>query len=102
MCEVRSASTHLSLSPHVARLVDYIWSEAVDQLETVLAVSVATVTQEQLDKAEAALLSIRRELDGDKSSEFRLPEIFSDILELTMCRHCVKSRRLLSLSYFSD
>ncbi|CAI8041057.1 Protein mono-ADP-ribosyltransferase PARP4 [Geodia barretti] len=80
MCEVRSASTHLSLSPHVARLVDYIWSEAVDQLETVLAVSVATVTQEQLDKAEAALLSIRRELDGDKSNLASLSDDFYSAL----------------------
>ena len=71
MCEVRSATAQLSLSPEVSRLVDNIWSEALDQLEAVLAVSVETVTQEQLDKAEAALLSIKRDLDGEKSSEKR-------------------------------
>ena len=63
------ASAHLSLSPDVSRLVNYIWSEAIDQLEGVLAVSVETVTQEQLDKAEASLLSIRRELETDTPSE---------------------------------
>ena len=69
MCEVRVASAHLSLSPDVSRLVNYIWSEAIDQLEGVLAVSVETVTQEQLDKAEASLLSITRELETDTPSK---------------------------------
>ena len=51
--------------PEVSRLVDYVWTEATDQLEDVLAVAVETITLDQLDKAEAALLSIRREMDGD-------------------------------------
>jgi hypothetical protein len=65
LAEVRTASGHLSLLPEVSRLVDTIWTEANDQLEDVLAVAVETVTLEQLDKAEAALLSIRRELDSE-------------------------------------
>ena len=72
MSEVRSASANLSLPPDVSRLVDYIWSEAIDQLEAVLAVSVATITQDQLDKAEAALLSIKRDIDGERASEIRI------------------------------
>ena len=63
LAEVRTASGHLSLLPEVSRLVETIWTEATDQLEDVLAVAVETISLEQLDKAEAALLSIRRELD---------------------------------------
>lgn len=47
-------------------LVDYIWTEASGQLEDVLAVPVETIQVEQIDKAEAALLTIRRLL-ADKS-----------------------------------
>ena len=65
LSEVRSSTGQLSLVPEVSRLVDYVWTEATDQLEDVLAVAVGTITLDQLDKAEAALLSIRREMDGD-------------------------------------
>ena len=68
LAEVRTTTGQLSLLPEVSRLVDYVWTEATDQLEDVLAVTVETISQDQLDKAEAALLSIRRELEGEKDA----------------------------------
>lgn len=57
-----------SLSPRVSELVDYVWTEASGQLEQVLAVPVEAIKVEQVDKAEAALLSIKRAL-ADKTME---------------------------------
>lgn len=57
-----------ALSPHVSELVDYIWTEASGQLEHVLAVPVESIKVEQVDKAEASLLSIKRTL-ADKAME---------------------------------
>lgn len=53
------------LDTTVSRLVEYIWHEAAGELEEVLAVPVKRVKLEQIDKAEAALLSIRMLLDND-------------------------------------
>ena len=52
----------------MSKLVEYVWAEAMGELEEVLAVPVASVKVEQLDKAEAALLTIKRLL-GDVSME---------------------------------
>ena len=61
-----------SVDPQVYKLVDYIWTEASGQLEDVLAVAVDSIKLEQLDKAEATLLSIKRLLQEgnmDKSKQ---------------------------------
>ena len=59
------------MHPSVSNLVEYVWQEASGQLEDVLAVPVASIKVEQLDKAEATLLTIRRLLQetmgGDKN-----------------------------------
>ena len=52
------------VNPAVIGLVEYVWEEASGQLEDVLSVPVATIKAEQLDKAEAALLTIKRLLQG--------------------------------------
>ena len=44
----------------MCELVDYVWNEASGELRDVLAVSAESIKVEQLDKAEAALLSIKR------------------------------------------
>ena len=50
------------MAPEVSQLVDYVWAEASGQLEEVLAVPVETIKTEQVEKAEAALLSLKRYL----------------------------------------
>ncbi len=67
MSELRSCgSPGTSLLPEVVQLVDYVWEEASGQLGDILSVPVESVKVEQVDKAEAALLSIRRILDEGK------------------------------------
>ena len=69
MAEVRSSSSSgVAIVPEVSQLVDYIWEEASGQLEEVLAGPVESMKTEQVDKAEAALLSIRRLLDQGKET----------------------------------
>lgn len=48
------------MDPEVSQLVDYVWAEASGQLEEVLAVPMETIKTEQVEKAEAALLSLKR------------------------------------------
>ncbi|KAL5457332.1 hypothetical protein EMCRGX_G034580 [Ephydatia muelleri] len=65
MAEVRqsSGSGGVAIPLEVSNLVDYVWEEATGQLEEILAVTMDTLKTEQVDKAEASLLSIRRLLD---------------------------------------
>ena len=50
--------------------MDYTWEEASGQLSEIPAVPEDRIKTEDLDKAEAALLSIRRALEeGSKSAE---------------------------------
>ena len=67
MIDIRSSSgtSGLSLVPEVSQLVDYVWDEASGQLEEVLTVAVETIKLEELNKAEAALLSIKQLLKGE-------------------------------------
>lgn len=65
LSETQSGDSGPGLSPEVSTLVDYIWTEANGQLRDVLAVPVESVKVEQVDKAEAELLTIKRLLsDG--------------------------------------
>ena len=57
----------MSISPEVSQLVDYIWEEASGRLEEVLSVPVDSIKVDQVEKAEAALLSIKRVLEAGKN-----------------------------------
>ena len=48
------------MAPEVSQLVDYVWTEANGQLEEVLSVPVETIKTEQVEKAEASLMSLKR------------------------------------------
>ena len=67
-----SGSEGSEVDPEVLSLVDYVWEEAMGQLEQVLSVPVATIKTEKVDKAEAALLTIKRLLqEGTEESKSR-------------------------------
>lgn len=67
--ECRSGGVGVSMTPEVSQLVDYVWAEASGQLEEVLAVPVETIKTEQVEKAEAALLSLKKCLTKTGASE---------------------------------
>ena len=65
MLDIRSstgASEELPLQ--ISDLVGYIWNEANGELSDVLSVPVESIKLEEVEKAEAALLSIKLVIDG--------------------------------------
>ena len=50
----------MSMTPEVSQLVDYVWAEANGELEEVLSLPVETIKTEQVEKAEAALMSLKK------------------------------------------
>ena len=67
MLDIRSstgASEELPLQ--ISDLVGYIWNEANGELSDVLCVPVESIKLEEVEKAEAALLSIKLVIDGTK------------------------------------
>ncbi len=70
--------------------MEYVWSEANGELRDVLAVSAETIKVEQLDKAEAALLSIKRilsdsTLDTSKRGVCCLSVVYYACVHLCVC-----------------
>ena len=59
----------VAMAPEVSQLVDYVWAEANGQLEEVLAAPVETIKTEQVEKAEAALMSLKKLLTGSESDQ---------------------------------
>jgi poly [ADP-ribose] polymerase len=65
MAEVRLAGVGSSvLQPEVGELVEYVWAEATGELKEILSVPVESIKTDQVEKAEAALMSIRKLVDG--------------------------------------
>ena len=65
MLDIRSSTGASEVMPaEVTDLVGYIWNEANGELNDVLSVPVEGIKLEQVEKAEAALLSIKLILDG--------------------------------------
>jgi len=59
-----STGAREELPLHISNLVGYIWNEANGELSDVLSVPVEFIKLEEVEKAEAALLSIKLVLDG--------------------------------------
>ena len=65
MLDIRSSIGASEVIPaDITDLVGYIWNEANGELDDVLSVPVEGIKLEQVEKAEAALLSIKLILDG--------------------------------------
>ena len=68
---MHTSSGESEVNPDVLKLVEYLWEEASGQLEEVLSVPIATIKTEQVDKAEAALLTIKRLIQEGTSKNLR-------------------------------
>ena len=65
MLDIRSSIGASDVIPaDISDLVGYIWNEANGELNDVLSVPVEGIKLEQVEKAEAALLSVKLILDG--------------------------------------
>lgn len=56
------------MSPEAANLIDFIWNEATGCLTDILSISVDSIKLEDVEKAEAILLLLRKSLDADEGT----------------------------------
>ncbi|XP_019851276.1 PREDICTED: uncharacterized protein LOC100633591 isoform X2 [Amphimedon queenslandica] len=63
------AGSREDLDPLVSKLVEYVWSEAIGEIEGFLTVPLQNIKLEQVEKAEAALMSIRKLLDEGRTGD---------------------------------
>ena len=86
------------LSPEVANLIDFIWNEATGSLSDILAVPADSIKLEDVEKAEAVLLLLRKSLDSaEDSSVFKkLSDEFLSIIPHKNTRTAISSKYLIA------
>ena len=86
------------LSPEVANLIDFIWNEATGSLSDILAVSADSIKLEDVEKAEAVLLLLRKSLDSAEDSSVlkKLSDEFLSIIPHKNTRTAISSKYLIA------
>ena len=69
------------MSPEVANLIDFIWNEATGSLNDILAIPVDSIKLEDVEKAEAILLLLRKSLDANEGSS-RIQELSDEFFSV--------------------
>ncbi|KAL9969636.1 hypothetical protein ACROYT_G021872 [Oculina patagonica] len=87
-----------TISPEVANLIDFIWNEATGSLTDILATSVDSVKLEDVEKAEAILLLLRKSLDADEgvSAIQKLSDEFFSVIPHKNRGRGITSKRLIA------
>ena len=86
------------LSPDVANLIDFIWNEATGSLSDILAVPADSIKLEDVEKAEAVLLLLRKSLDSAEDSSVlkKLSDEFLSIIPHKNTRTAISSKYLIA------
>ena len=86
------------MSSKVANLVDFIWNEATGSLSDILAVPVDSIKLEDVEKAEAILLLLRKALDAaeDASVVMKLKDEFFSVIPHKNRRPGIASRHFIA------
>ena len=86
------------LSPEVANLIDFIWNEATGSLSDILAVPADSIKLEDVEKAEAVLLLLRKSLDSAEDSSVlkKLSDEFLSIIPHKNTRTAISSKYLIA------
>lgn len=86
------------LSPEVANLIDFIWNEATGSLLDILAVPADSIKLEDVEKAEAVLLLLRKSLDSAEDSSVlkKLSDEFLSIIPHKNTRTAISSKYLIA------
>lgn len=86
------------LSPEVANLIDFIWNEATGSLSDILAVPADSIKLEDVEKAEAVLLLLRKSLDSAEHSSVlkKLSDEFLSIIPHKNTRTAISSKYLIA------
>ena len=97
--EEQCAGEDTALSAEVKELVDYIWNEATGSLSEVLSVPVNSLKLEDVEKAEANLLSLRRALELGNEGGARIKELsdeFYTAIPHLLKRELINSKALIA------
>ena len=86
------------LSPEVANLIDFIWNEATGSLSDILAVSADSIKLEDVEKAEAVLLLLKKSLDSAEDSSVlkKLSDEFFSIIPHRNTGTAISSKYLIA------
>lgn len=86
------------LSPEVANLIDFIWNEATGSLSDILAVPADSIKLEDVEKAEAVLLLLRKSLDSAEDSSVlkKLSDEFFSIIPHKNTGTAISSKYLIA------
>ena len=87
-----------AISLEVANLIDSIWNEATGSLTDILAVPVDSIKLEDVEKAEAILLLLRKSLDADEgfSAINKLSDEFFSVIPHKNRGRGITSRHLIA------
>ena len=69
------------MSPEVANFIDFIWNEATGSLNDILAIPVDSIKLEDVEKAEAILLLLRKSLDANEGAS-RIQELSDEFFSV--------------------
>ena len=86
------------LSPEVANLIDFIWNEATGSLSDILAVPADSIKLEDIEKAEAVLLLLKKSLDSAEDSIVlkKLSDEFFSIIPHKNTGRAISSKYLIA------
>lgn len=86
------------LSPEVANLIDFIWNEATGSLSDILAVPADSIKLEDVEKAEAVLLLLKKSLDSAEDSSVlkKLSDEFFSIIPHRNTGTAISSKYLIA------
>lgn len=86
------------MSPEVANLIDFIWNEATGSLTDILAIPVDSIKLEDVEKAEAILLLLRKSLDAKEGASAiqELSDEFFSVIPHKKKGTVITSRKLIA------
>lgn len=87
-----------TISPEVAHFIDFIWNEATGSLADILATPVDSIKLEDVEKAEAILLLLRKSLDADEGASAiqKLSDEFFSVIPHKNRGRGITSRHLIA------
>ena len=96
--EESSSQEDSSISHEVANLINYIWNEAVGSLADILATPLSSIKLEDVEKAEAILLLLRKSIDDGEgvSTIHQLSDEFFSAIPHKNRGENISSKRLIA------
>lgn len=87
-----------TISPEVANFIDFIWNEATGSLADILATPVDSIKLEDVEKAEAILLLLRKSLDAAEGASAiqKLSDEFFSVIPHKNRGRGITSRHLIA------